>query len=139
MPAIGPHSPTPSNEPVDAPRDANGEPTHPARQRLLGACFNEQMDMVRLYRELGDSKLVPLLPIGIGDGQSNRREYELGAQWPECRAHGDVNRVHRCVLGPSSMQRLGAYSGLSAGTFAQTAPAIGNAKPKLSAAPRDHD
>src|SRR5215471_4248580 len=132
MPAIGPHSPTPSNEPVDAPRDANGEPTHPARQRLLGACFNEQMDVVGLYRELRDSKNVPVLPIGIGNGQSNRRKYELGAQRSKRRAYRNVNRVRGVVLRPRTVRRQRADSRLATGSFSTATPA--NRKPKLQLA-----
>jgi len=54
---IGPHAAGVSDPPVDRLRQANAEPLHPARQRGRAVGLDEQVQVVRLDREMHDAEV----------------------------------------------------------------------------------
>ena len=56
MIAVPPHAPAPTEDPVHALRDPDSEALKPAREHAHVDCFDEEMNVIPLDRELEDPK-----------------------------------------------------------------------------------
>jgi len=56
MIAVPPHAPAPPEDPIHALRDPDGEALKPAREHAHIECFDEEMNVIPLDRELEDPK-----------------------------------------------------------------------------------
>ena len=92
MKAVAPDAPTRAEQPVDAPRDSNGEPLHAARERSPVARFDEEVEMIVLNREMNDAK--PLSACERDASANLAKENALAkGRKPAPRAERDVNRM----------------------------------------------
>jgi hypothetical protein len=56
VPAIAPAAPAPEKQPIQPPRQTHLEPSNPAEQRPAIPGLDDQMNVVRLHRELHNSE-----------------------------------------------------------------------------------
>ena len=77
MIAIGEHVPLATDHAVDRSRETYGQAGHSPREGHLVRCFDDQMHVVGLHRELHHAK--PLAP-RVGEGPSKGHEDRLLAQ-----------------------------------------------------------
>src|ERR1700742_680557 len=98
--AVRKEKPPPTEATIHPSGDANGEPLHGARKGRPCPCLYQEMQMVRLDREVNEPHAQPFFrcPKGCEDQRGQRSLSKIGHATPELQ--GDVNRMPRFHLWP---------------------------------------
>jgi hypothetical protein len=139
VPSVRNEPSTPKQQPVYLPRQADIEAAHAAKQSPAVRSFHDQMKMIRLHREVDDSKSLPASPIRTCDHVPDGGKNELPPQRPEQQTHRDVHRLSRAMRRASAVRHaLTPHRGLPASPAAPTAPRILERQSELTFANAGH-
>jgi hypothetical protein len=122
MVTIAPYPPVSSENAVDRTRHADGKSARAARKRDFVGCFDEQMDVVGLNREVHDAKTTGAI---TSEGTPQLEKNSLASQTgqPTSGSQCHVHRMTRLVVGPRQVRHAGARSlGLASRSGAPPAP-----------------
>ena len=127
IPAVGPEPPPALDQRIDRASNPDGDAAHSARERLLVASLDEQVDVVVLDRIPDDPETLRVTLVSASDGPTQRRQDMLGAQGSEQGPERHVDRMGRCMRGPSSVRgERSAGDSLAAGSCSFAAPGAGD-------------
>src|SRR5262249_32798871 len=104
------------------------QPFHSSGERALVAGFDEQMQVIRLHREVHHAAIVPVALIRFGDGALQRWKDELRSQRPKYRAQRHVHWMAKRVVRASAVQRGPTQAGLAPSALSLATPRIGKRK-----------
>jgi hypothetical protein len=122
-----------TRRPVDGAGYANGQPTGTGAQGLAVACLDDEVQVIALDRELGDTEAV--LARG-GQGRADRGEQPGSAERGQSRApaHGHVHRRPPIVRTPAPVRHPAALprGSLAPGSLSRPSPGTGKLKGDLT-------
>jgi len=139
VPSVGPETASSKDEAVHPPRDPDRQPSHSSGERVLVGGLDEQMQMIRLHREVHDAKDRLVALVGLGDGPFQSRKDESRSQRPKPRAQRHVHRVAERVLGASTMRCHPSRARLAPGSFSLAAPLAAKRKLQLASLTKRHE
>jgi hypothetical protein len=93
--AVGENHPLAAGYLIDPPRQSDGEPGHSARKRDLVISFDDQVNVVGLYREMNHLK--PFPPCLV-ECPTNRKKHKLLSKARQAPS-ASHRHVHRVILG----------------------------------------
>jgi hypothetical protein len=113
MVAIGPESPAPTDDAVVRSREPNGQPRHPARERHAVVCFDDEMRVIALNREVHHAKPRSRR---CAESAAKREKYALRSHARQTvrTSERHVNRVTAMVRATSFMRDAAAWDGTPA-------------------------
>jgi len=131
MPPIRPEWSAPREQVVDAASHADRDAAHAARESAGVACFDDQMDMVVLEREMNEPEALRIAACCAGERETNRRENVLTSEGGEAGAQCDVDGLGCAVVWSRAMGDVAAGCPLASRTPSSAAPTCGEVQLEL--------
>jgi hypothetical protein len=124
VPSVGPETPSSKDEAIHAPRDSHCQPSHAGGKRAFVRSFDDQVQVIRLHREVHHSKNVMMASVRLGNRAFQRGKNELRAQRSKRRTERHVYRMSEGVLRTSAVRSRPPGTSFSSSPRPPTAPAI---------------